>query len=162
MPNFIPASCNISPLASIDTSVKGSTLSMGENCYVDAFVRIKFSGGIGDMIIGDNCYFNAGTVIYSGNGIALGNCVLIASNVTLAANNHSIDKDTYILYQGFMPSKGGITMEDDVWIGANAVILDGTYIEQGVVVAAGSVVRGRLEKNGIYGGIPAKKIGERK
>ena len=160
--NFIPQSCNISINSIIDTSIRGSKLIFGENCFVDAFVRIKFSGGLGDIEIGDNCYINSGTVIYSGNGVKLGNCVLIAANVTIAASNHSINAGEYVLYQGFMPSKGGIVMEDDVWIGANCVVLDGTYIEKGVIVGAGSVVKGRLESNGIYGGNPLKRIGDRK
>jgi virginiamycin A acetyltransferase len=160
--NKIPNSCNISDQSIIDISIKGSVLEMGENCYVDAFVRIKFSGGLGNIIIGDNCYINSGTVIYSGNGIRLGNCVLIAANVTIAPTNHSIGADKYILYQGFMESKGGIEIEDDVWIGANCVVLDGAVIEKGAVIAAGTVVRGRLDKNGIYAGNPIKKIGERK
>jgi virginiamycin A acetyltransferase len=154
VPNIIDPTTYISKHADIDVSVKGSVLKVGKNGYIDSFVRIKFSGGMGDIIIGNNCYFNAGTVIYNGNGINIGNCVLIASNVTFAPTNHNINKDTFILYQGFMESKGGIIIEDDVWIGANSVILDGTHIPKGCVIGAGSVVKGKLIENGIYVGNP--------
>ena len=46
-----------------------------------------------------------------------------------------------IIDQGHAKSKGGIVIEDNVWIGANCVLLDGTHIGEGSVIAAGSVVR---------------------
>ena len=58
-----------------------------------------------------------------------------------------------------MPSKGGIIIEDDVWIGANTVILDGAVIRKGVVVGAVSVVRDQeLMPYGVYAGNPLKLI----
>ena len=60
-----------------------------------------------------------------------------------------------------MPSKGGINIADDVWIGANCTLLDGANIGKGAIVAAGSVVTGTLAAYGVYAGIPAKKIKER-
>jgi acetyltransferase-like isoleucine patch superfamily enzyme len=161
MPNYISESAKICQYAIIETSSRGSNLHIGEHCFIDDFVKIKFSGGIADIEIGDYCYLNAGTILYSGNGIKLGKAVLIAANVTLAPTNHNIAKDKWILHQGFMESKGGIIIEDDVWIGANSVILDGTYIEEGCIIAAGSVVRGRIEKYGIYGGNPLKRLKDR-
>ncbi|WP_396266548.1 acyltransferase [Gordonia sp. p3-SID1431] len=53
-------------------------------------------------------------------------------------------------------------MGRDCWIGAKATILDGVDMEDGCVVAAGAVLtRGRYEAYGIYGGIPARRIGTR-
>ena len=49
-------------------------------------------------------------------------------------------------------------VEDDVWIGANSVLLDGTRIGRGAVVAAGSVVRGELPAYSISAGNPAKVV----
>ena len=54
-----------------------------------------------------------------------------------------------------------ITLEDDVWIGAEAVILKGVTIGRGAIVAAGSVVTKSVGAYEIWGGIPAKKIGMR-
>ncbi len=61
-----------------------------------------------------------------------------------------------------MPSKGGIKIEDDVWIGANSVILDGALIRRGAVVGASSLVMAELEPYSINAGVPAKIIGRRK
>lgn len=55
-------------------------------------------------------------------------------------------------------SKGGITVGDDVWIGARATILDGVTIGQGAVVAAGAVVAKDVPPYAIVGGVPAKVI----
>ena len=55
-----------------------------------------------------------------------------------------------------------VVLRDHVWIGANAVILKGVEIGRGAVVAAGAVVTKNIPPNEIWGGVPAKKIGERK
>lgn len=54
-----------------------------------------------------------------------------------------------------------IIIEDDVWIGANAMILRGVRVGKGSVIAAGSVVTKDVEPYCIYGGVPAKKIRQR-
>ena len=160
--HIISKTSKISPLCDLEESVKGSRLVIGENCLVDSFVKMKFSGGEGDIIIGDNCYINSGTVMYSGHGIIMGNWVLIAANCTLSASNHEFGlKDKTVYEQRFKPSKGGIIIEDDVWIGANTVISDGAFIRKGAIVGACSFVNKELESYGIYAGNPLKKIGER-
>lgn len=152
----------VSPMADLEDSVKGSKLVIGDQCRIDAFVKIKFAGGVGDVIIGSHVYLNSGTVLYSGNGISLGNNVLVAANCTFAPTNHEFRSRTRLIReQGFMPSKGGIIVEDDVWIGANAVILDGARIRKGAVIGAHSLVSGEIDSYGIYLGVPARKNGER-
>ena len=114
------------------------------------------------MLIGERCYINSGCVLYSGNGIRLGNDVLIAANCTLAPVNHAFRaRDQLIREQGFGTSRGGIVIEDDVWIGANCVLLDGAVLRRGCVVAAGSLVRGELPAYGICRGTPAVPVDER-
>jgi acetyltransferase-like isoleucine patch superfamily enzyme len=149
----------ISPDARIHPSVRGSKLVIGAHTHIYDFAVIRFVGGSGDIIIGEHCYINPHCVLYSGNGIVLGNYVLIAPGTAIVPANHSIARrDTVIRLQGFSPSRGGVTIEDDVWIGANCVLLDGTHIEKGAVVAAGSVVSGRIPEYTIWGGVPAKMI----
>jgi virginiamycin A acetyltransferase len=161
--NIISSSARISEFVDIETSMKGSKVIVGERTMIDSFVKIKFSGGLSDVVIGDDCSINSGTVIYSGNGIKIGNDVLIAANCTLAPVNHAYSKkDVKIVHQRFLQSKGGIVIEDDVWIGANCVLLDGTFIGKGAVIGAGSIVKGKFESYGIYKGSPLAKIGERK
>lgn len=159
----ISSSAKISKFADIEESIRGTKIIIDDEAVVDSFVKIKPVGGTGDIYIGKKSYINSGTVIYSGNGVSIGNYVLIASNCTLAPVNHEYrSKDKTIIEQRFMPSKGGILIEDDVWIGANTVILDGTIIKKGVVIGAGSLVRGELEAYGIYSGNPLQLKGHRK
>ena len=158
----IDPTAKVSPLADIEPSARGMPIRIGARTMIDAFVKIKPAGGSGEVNIGADCAINSGTVMYTGNGITLGDAVLIAANCTLAPTNHAIaDRDRRIRDQGFMPSRGGIVIEDDVWLGANVVVLDGAHIAKGCVIAAGAVVRGKLEPYGIYAGVPAVRVGER-
>lgn len=158
----IHPSARISPLADIEDSVRGTRIVIGEGVVIDAFVKIKPAGGSGDVIIGPGCVINSGCVIYTGHGVRFGQGVAVAANCTFAPTNHAYQRrDVPIPHQGFLPSKGGITIGDDVWIGANCVILDGAVIGEGCVIAAASLVRGKLEPYGIYGGNPLCKLGTR-
>ena len=103
----------ISPLADIERSVRGTLIEIGPRVLIDSFVKIKAVGGSGEVIIGADSAVNSGTVIYTGNGVRLGEAVLIAANCTLAPTNHEIaDRDRRIRDQGFMESRGGIVIED--------------------------------------------------
>jgi virginiamycin A acetyltransferase len=158
----IDPTAKVSALADIEASTRGTRIEIGARTMIDAFVKIKPAGGSGDVVIGADCAINSGTVIYTGNGVRIGQAVLIAANCTLAPTNHAFaDRERRIRDQGFQPSRGGIVIEDDVWIGANVAVLDGAVVGKGAVVAAGSVVRGRLEPYGIYAGAPAVKVAER-
>lgn len=158
----IAQSARVSERADIEDSVRGSTIAIEDGVMIDAFVKIKPVGGSGSVRIGRNSQINSGCVIYSGNGIDIGEGVLVAANCTFAPVSHEYRlRGKAIREQGFRPSKGGIVVEDDVWIGANCVLLDGAVVRQGCVIGAGSLVRGELEAYGIYAGNPLMKIGER-
>ena len=149
-------------MADIEDSVRGSCIRIGENSAIDSFVKIKPTGGSGDLVIGSNVIINSGCVLYTGNGIRIGNNVAIASNCTFAPVNHAYrDSSRLIRQQGFLPAKGGIFIEDDVWIGANCVLLDGAVLRRGCVVGAGSIVRGELASYTVYAGQPIRVLGVR-
>jgi acetyltransferase-like isoleucine patch superfamily enzyme len=159
---LISEMAKISPDARIQESVRGTTIRIGAHTVVHAFALIQPVGGMGDVEIGEYCQINPQCVLYSGNGIKLGNDVLLAPGVCVAPTNHSFARrDTPIRLQGFLPSKGGAVMEDDVWVGANSVILDGAFIEKGAIIGAGSIVRERIPAYEIWAGVPARKIGIR-
>lgn len=159
----ISPSAIISKFADLEDSKRGSLIKIGANSIVDSFVKIKPAGGSGDLIIGEHTTINSGCVLYTGNGIYIGNNVAIAANCTLAPVNHAyIRKDILITQQGFSPSKGGITIEDDVWIGANCVILDGAVLRTGCVIGAGSIVRGEVAPYSVNVGNPLKTKSWRK
>ncbi|WP_018985065.1 acyltransferase [Methylophilus methylotrophus] len=159
----IHTSAYISNLADIEDSKRGSLIRIGANSTIDSFVKIKPAGGNGNLIIGEHSVINSGCVLYTGNGINIGNHVAIAANTTLAPVNHAYEnKNILITKQGFMPSKSGITIEDDVWIGANCVVLDGAILRTGCVIAAGSIVRGEIPAYSVNAGTPLRVIKWRK
>jgi virginiamycin A acetyltransferase len=158
----IAPTARISPLADIEDSVRGSRIVIEDDVMIDAFVKLKPAGGTGDVVIGRGSVINSGCVLYTGNGIRIGCNVLIAANCTLAPTNHAFaDAHQPIRDQGFQPSRGGIVIGDDVWIGANCVVLDGTTIGAGSVVGAASLLRGRLPPFCLAHGIPAMVHGWR-
>lgn len=159
---MIDKTAEISSDARIIPSIRGTKIVIGANTHIYEFVVIKAVGGEGDITIGEHCYINPNSTLYSGNGIKMGNYVLIGPGTVIAPTNHAFQRrDEYIRHQGFVPSRGGVVIEDDVWIGANSVILDGTHIERGALIAAGSVVMGNIPAYTMWGGVPAKYIKDR-
>jgi virginiamycin A acetyltransferase len=162
MANYIHRTAKISQNAIIEISSRGTHTYIGAHCVIDDFVKIKHVGGQGDVRIGDYVYLNSGTVIYSGNGVSIGNNVLIGPNCSIVPVNHSFkNKEIPIRLQGFANSKGGIVIEEDVWIGAGVVILDGAIIRNGSIIGAGSVVSGEIVAFSIASGNPCKIVKER-
>lgn len=107
--------------------------------------------------IGHDVLLNAGTKIGGQRGVTIGNYVMLGYNVNLVSENHQFNNPKLpIKKQGFFG--GPIVIEDDVWIGANAVILPNVTIGRGSVVGANAVVTKDVLPYSIVGGIPAKLI----
>lgn len=158
----IAENARISPLADIEDSVRGTSIVIGAHSVIDSFVKIKPAGGSGDLVIGEHVVINSGCVLYTGQGIRIGSHVAIAANCTFAPVNHAYkEMSRLISEQGFLPTKGGILIEDDVWIGANCVLLDGAVLRRGCVLGAGSVVRDELAAYTVYAGQPLRVVGQR-
>ena len=158
----IHPTARISKLADIEDSTRGTRIEIGAHSVIDSFVKIKPAGGSGDLIIGEHVSLNSGCVLYTGQGIRIGDSVAVAANCTFAPVNHAYkDASRLIREQGFLPGKGGIVIEDDVWIGANCVLLDGATLRRGCVIAAGTLVKGECEAYTVYAGNPARPIGKR-
>ncbi len=152
----------ISKFADIEDSIRGTRIVIGAYSSIDSFVKLKPAGGTGNVVIGERTVINSGCVLYTGNGISIGNDVAIAANCTFAPVNHAYkDKSRKINQQGFLPSRGGIVIEDDVWIGANVIILDGAILRTGCVIGAGSLVRGEIPAYSIQAGNPLRQLGWR-
>ncbi len=115
----------------------------------------------GSIRIGDRCSINPYTVIYGhGEGVEIGNDVLIAAHCVIVPFNHSFaDLGRPINAQGY--ESKGIRICDNVWIGSGARILDGVKVGSGAIIAAGSVVNRDVAENEIVAGVPAKCIRKR-
>ena len=142
----------IHPMSSIGNH---NLLSIGK--YVEINHNATIWGE--DISIGDFSQLNPNTTIY-GN-VKIGKYVMIGPNCMLAGGNHNInDTSKPMRFQG--GNSKGIIIEDDVWIGANCVILDGVTIKKGSVIGAGSVVTKSIDSYSIAVGNPCKVIRKRK
>lgn len=120
------------------------------------FVLRAFSQLRGDFKCGDNVRFGFGCHIFG--GVEMGNNIMVAPNCVITSGGHGTKiGDGPMIFQKCPPQKK-VIIEDDVWIGANSVILPGVTIKTGAIVAAGSTVTKDVESNSIVGGNPAKLI----
>ena len=136
-------------------------VELGSNSYFGFNCKI-FASELSKIKIGSRASINSNVMINArGRGkIIIGNNVLIGPNVVLRSNNHSFETSKIpVIDQGM--NEGEIFINDDVWIGSNAVILPNCKIGKGVIVAAGAVVTSDVESYSIVGGVPANLIKKR-
>lgn len=110
--------------------------------------------------IGHDVLLNEFTRIGGQNGVKIGDFVQLSYNVTLVSQNHAYnDFSRPIKTQGYVG--GPIIIEDDVWVGTNAVIMPGVTIGKGAIIGANAVVTKNVKPYTIVGGVPAKYIKHR-
>lgn len=124
--------------------------SIGRGSVVESFSCIN--NAVGDVTIGEYSRIGLhGTII---GPVSIGNHVNLAQGITVTALNHQFGQpDKFIADQGISTSQ--VVIEDDVWIGANAVILPGVTIGRHSVVAAGAVVTKDVPPYSMVAGVPA-------
>jgi acetyltransferase-like isoleucine patch superfamily enzyme len=147
--------CFIAPQAQLFAE-PGRDISIGNQCMIGADVFMH-----GPIQLGDEVAINHGCSLDGGrNGIKIGNQTRIANNVTIYAFNHGMSPDTPI-YKQPATSKG-VVIGQDVWIGAQAGIVDGVTIGAHAVIGMGCIVTKDVPDYAIVGGNPARVIGDRR
>jgi acetyltransferase-like isoleucine patch superfamily enzyme len=107
---------------------------------------------VGDVIIGDHTRIGLHNTIIG--PVTIGSHVNLAQGITVTALNHNFDNPQLrIDEQGV--STHPVTIGDDVWIGANAVVLPGVTIGSHSVIAAGAVVTKDIPPHSLAAGVPA-------
>jgi len=133
----------------------GKSFSLGRNSTIECTGIISELGE--GLVIGDSVGISQGAFISIRGNVKIGNDVIIGPNFTLVAENHKWqDKEKPIRKQGV--TRKGITIGDNVWIGANVTVLDGVNIGTDAIIAAGAVVINDVDNFAIVGGVPAKLI----
>ncbi|MCO5279268.1 MAG: acyltransferase [Saprospiraceae bacterium] len=98
-----------------------------------------------------------GVIITTKGSVEIGDRSLIGYGTLISSANHVIPSNRARIFEaGHSPKK--VVIENDVWIGANCVIVAGVHIGEGAVVAAGSVVTKDVEAFTIVAGVPAKLV----
>lgn len=132
---------NIGPYTMIEAT--GVVTKLGEGCWIGADSAIGAFSSIG-----------------AAGGVRIGNNVIMGQHVSFHSENHIFERtDIPIRMQSV--THQGIVIEDDCWIGAGVIFLDGAYVGRGCVIGAGAVVRGKIPPFSIAVGVPAKAIRSR-
>ncbi|WP_313803787.1 acyltransferase [Flavobacterium sp.] len=153
----------------IIVKVKGASIQIGEHTLINSDnsnyhinmhspCKLMADREGASIIIGNHSRIH-GTCIHAYKSITIGdNCLIAANTQIMDGNGHALsfpEVENRIRTTDYgIP----IVIEDNVWIGANCIILGGTRIGKGTVISAGSVVKGDIPPMSIYGGNPAKLI----
>ena len=127
---------------------------VGKNLYLE--LPFHANWGI-NTYWGDDCYANFNLTLVDDGDIIFGNSVLLAPGVTITTTGHVIEpslrKKTYQFSER-------VVIDDNVWIGANSVIMPGVHIGENSVIGAGSVVTKDIPANVVAFGTPCRVIRE--
>jgi acetyltransferase-like isoleucine patch superfamily enzyme len=136
----------------------GDHVRLREHVWIQATSTLD-NLGVG-LRIGEGTYIGPRCLLGAGGGIVIGRHVTLGAAVHVLAENHAFaDPDRPIHEQGV--TRRGITIEDDVWIGNAAIVLDGVRIGRGAVIGAGAVVTRDVAAGVIAVGNPARVVGVR-
>jgi acetyltransferase-like isoleucine patch superfamily enzyme len=125
----------------------------GAILHVYNFRNLPHSG----IKIGKDSLIGEYSVIRGQGGVQIGDRVYTSPFTQIIAVNHVFDDpDRPFIEQGITAQ--GITIEDDVWLGAGAIITDGVRVGKGAVVAAGAVVTTDVPPHTVVGGVPARPL----
>lgn len=135
-------------------------VAVGCDCVLEPDIVFKFDGPWkpGPTIrVGDRCFLGRGCEFNISAGIEIGPDTLVASGCRFIDHDHGF-RERSVLIGRQPPVTGPIVIGPDVWLGVNVVVLRGTRIGRGSVVAAGSVVRGEIPDFEVWGGVPARRL----
>ena len=138
----------------------GGSVELGDRVrlYNDTYIQTGQGGSLkigADTTIQPRCQFSA----YKA-AIQIGRGVQIAPNCAFYPYDHGIAPGELISKQP-LQTKGGITVDDDAWLGFGVIVLDGVRIGKGAVVGAGAVVNRDIPDGAIAVGVPARVVGMR-
>ena len=105
--------------------------------------------------IGQFSHINRGCLIDARGGIIIGDSVSISHNVKIVTGGHDYQS------KSFSYKAKPIIIDNYVWIGIGAIILQGVHLGEGAVICAGAVVCKDVESYQVVAGVPARKIGDR-
>lgn len=120
---------------------KSGSILIGKKIVTEPGLSLSVNGS---LEIGDSCFFNSNCSITVMDKIKIGNNCNVANNVVIVDHDHDFRKDNKLFVTA------PVTIGNNVWIGANCVLLKGIQIGDNAVIAAGSVVRKSIPENTVY------------
>lgn len=138
---------------------QGAIISLGAHVHFREGARLHAFAGA-SIQIGDGCFFNHHVEIVALKQVVIGRDSIFGPGCYLSDHNHGTAKDTLIREQAMQTEP--LIFGDDVWVGVGATFLKGARVGDGAVIAARAVVTKPVPDYEIWGGVPAKRIGERR
>ena len=132
---------------------------LGDQVYIHDGAILDASGG--RIVLGERVAINSYCALWGAGGLEIGRDTGVAIHTVMIASNHGID-DLEIPMMQQPLRKLGISIAENVWIGAHCVILDGVTISEGAVVAAGAVVSHNIGREDVVAGVPARVLKNRR
>ena len=125
-----------------EVKIKDGTARFGKEQITRGNAVFRVEGG--ELIIGDKCFFNQNVSITCKKKIVIGDRCQIANNVVIVDHDHAGSENwgSYV--------ETPVTIGNDVWIGANVVIMRGTTIGDKAVIGAGSIVKGNVAEGKVF------------
>jgi len=114
-----------------------------------------------NLSVGDAVTIGKSVMLICGGGVTIGDRVMIGHGAKLISGGHQIPEARQSPMRWSGPELSQVSIADDAWIGAGAIILPGVTVGRGAVVAAGAVVSNAVPDYTIVGGVPARLIRER-
>jgi acetyltransferase-like isoleucine patch superfamily enzyme len=139
-------------------------VAFGARCVVEPGSAFKFDGIYRPgpaMRFGDGVFIGRGCEFNIRRGLVVGANGLIASGCRFIDHDHGFADRTVPMNRQADGAELPIEIGEDVWIGANAVVLKGVTIGRGAIIAAGSVLTRSVGAHEIWGGVPARKLRDR-
>ena len=135
------------------TIQNNATLIVGCCSMIHRGTKVVVHNG-GMLSIGDSTYINENARIHCKKRISIGN------NCAIAWNTNIVDTDLHTIHytDNQKNNDAAVSIGNHVWIGANSTILKGAIIENNCIIAANSLIKGRLRSKYIYGGNPCREL----
>lgn len=139
------------------------TIGEGVSVLPYAEILVRSRGGrtsvAGQLVLGDHSIIATGVNIRAAGGaICIGADSGIGQHTVVVAANHTVLPGMIYLKSDWDETRTGVEVGRNVWVSAHCVLLPGSRIGDNAVIAAGSVVRGEVPPNELWGGVPARKI----
>lgn len=145
--------------------IRKYTISKFSSVGTDVYIGPNGIFTYENIEIGDDVYIGANAVFQSSYGkIIIGNHVMFGPGVHIHGGDHKFKEVGKLMKQATPKQQlddGVIIIEDDCWIGANAIILSNVTIGKGAVIGAGSVVTKSIPPYSVYTGVPGAKLRKR-
>ena len=131
---------------------------IGRNVRIYEVHFLNLSNGFSNLYIEDDVHIGMGCRIDLEGAVHIHRGATISLGVTILSHYNPGEQHNSPLCKEFPPVVGKVDIGNYCWIGCNTTILAGSIIPERTAVGACSLVKGRLEANSVYLGIPAKKI----